>query len=405
MRVLFAFVGGNGHFEPMVPIARASVAAGHTVMVAGRQSMASLVADAGFPFASTGTGHEDPAGRAPLLPLDAQREDRDLREGFARRIARDRAEQMLALCADWKPDLVVCDEVDFGSVVAAERLGLPYATVLVTAAGSFIRPEVIAEPLHELRAEHGLPPDPELAMLSRYLVLSPVPASYRDPAFPAPATTHPFRPLVPAAATEPAPPWAGGSPSIYFTLGTVFNTESGDLFNRVLAGLAGLDANLIVTVGHRIDPAEFGPQPAHVHIERYIPQAQVLPWCDAVVSHGGSGSVIGALAHGLPSVLIPMGADQPHNGDRCLALGVGRVLDPVAATPESVREAAAAVLTDPAYRRAARRVRDEIAAMPPPEYTVGLLERLPAGRQPLGSSRYRPEPGLPVAGIRSTPAE
>lgn len=382
MRVLFAFVGGNGHFEPMVPVARACVAAGHTVTVVGRQSMAALVERAGFPFVSTGTAHEDPAGRTALLPLDAQREDRDLREGFARRIARDRAERMLARCADWRPDLVVCDEVDFGSVIAAERLGLPYATVLVTAAGSFIRPEVIAEPLHELRAEHGLPADSDLAMLSRYLVLSPVPASYRDPAFPAPATTHPFRPLVPAAPADPAPPWAGPD-TVYFTLGTVFNTESGDLFNRVLAGLTDLPINLVVTVGHRVDPAEFGRQPAHVHIERYIPQAQVLPWCRAVVSHGGSGSVIGALAHGLPSVLIPMGADQPHNGDRCAALGVARVLDPVAATPESVREAAGAVLADPGYRLAAQRVRDEIAAMPAPEYTVGLLERLATEKRPL----------------------
>ncbi len=382
MRVLFAFVGGNGHFEPMVPVARACVAAGHTVAVAGRQSMAQLVQQAGFPFVSTGGAHEDPPGRTPLLPLDAQREDRDLREGFARRIARDRAERMLALGADWRPDVVVCDEVDFGSVIAAERLGLPYATVLVTAAGSFVRPEVIAEPLHELRAEHGLPADPDLAMLSRYLVLSPVPVSYRDPAFPAPATTHPFRPLLPAAPGDPAPPWAGPD-TVYFTLGTVFNTESGDLFSRVLAGLTDLPVNLIVTVGHRIDPAEFGPQPAHVHIERYIPQAQVLPWCRAVVSHGGSGSVIGALAHGLPSVLIPMGADQPHNGDRCAALGVARVLDPVATTPESVREAAGAVLTDPGYRQAARRVRDEIAAMPAPGYTVGLLERLAAEKAPL----------------------
>jgi UDP:flavonoid glycosyltransferase YjiC (YdhE family) len=382
VRILFAFVGGNGHFEPMVPVAQACVAAGHTVTVVGRRSMAELVEQAGFRFVSTGAAHEDPAGRTPLLPLDAQREDRDLREGFARRIARDRAERMLALCADWKADLVVCDEVDFGSVVAAERLGLPYATVLVTAAGSFIRPEVIAEPLHELRAEHGLPADPDLAMLSRYLVLSPVPASYRDPAFPAPATTHLFRPLVPVAPADPAPPWAGPD-TVYFTLGTVFNTESGDLFNRVLTGLTDLPINLVVTVGHRIDPAEFGTQPAHVHIERYIPQAQVLPWCRAMVSHGGSGSVIGALAHGLPSVLVPMGADQPHNGDRCAAIGVARVLDPVAATPESVREAAAAVLADPGYRLAAQRVRDEIAAMPAPEYTVGLLERLATEKQPL----------------------
>jgi UDP:flavonoid glycosyltransferase YjiC (YdhE family) len=46
-----------------------------------------------------------------------------------------------------------------------------------------------------------------------------------------------------------------GAPSIYFTLGTVFNHESGDLFARVLAGLRELPVNLLVTVGREIDPA------------------------------------------------------------------------------------------------------------------------------------------------------
>ncbi len=84
--------------------------------------------------------------------------------------------------------------MDFGALVAAERLGLPYATVLVIAVGSFVRPEVVAAPLNELRAEHGLPPDPDLAMLSRYLVLSLVLPGYRDPAFPLPPTAHAIRP-------------------------------------------------------------------------------------------------------------------------------------------------------------------------------------------------------------------
>ena len=102
-----------------------------------------------------------------------------------------------------------------------------------------------------------------------------------------------------------------GAPTVYFTLATIFNMESGDLITRVLAGPRELSINVVVTVGRHIDPAEFGPQPANVHIERYIPQSAVLPLSTVVVSHGGSGSVIGALAHGLPMVLIPMGADQP----------------------------------------------------------------------------------------------
>jgi UDP:flavonoid glycosyltransferase YjiC (YdhE family) len=108
-----------------------------------------------------------------------------------------------------------------------------------------------------------------------------------------------------------------------------------------------------------------------------------LPHCALVVSHGGPGSVIGALAHGLPMVLIPLGADQPYNAARCAELRVARVLDAVEATPETVREAVATVLADSTYRRNAERLRDEIAALPGPAHAVVLLERLAAEGQPL----------------------
>jgi UDP:flavonoid glycosyltransferase YjiC (YdhE family) len=381
VRILFTFAGGSGHFQPLVPFARAAEAVGHTVAFTGEPSMVAAIQADGFTGFATG---EDLATieRLPLLELDDEREDQALRDGFAGRVARRRADDILALCAEWRPGLIVCDEVDFGSVVAAERLGLPYATVLVIAAGSFVRTGLVARPLSELRAAHGLPPDSGLTMLSRYLVLSPFPPSFRDPAFPLPATAHSIRPHLPGPApggTEP--PWVPdlpGAPTVYFTLGTIFNMESGDLFARVLAGLRELPVNVIVTVGRLIDPTEFGPQPANVHIERFIPQSLVLPRCDAVVSHGGSGSMLGALAHGLPSVLLPMGADQPLNAARGEKLGVARALDAVTATPAGVRDAVSAVLAEPSYRRAAERLRDEIAALPGPEHAVTLLERLAA---------------------------
>jgi UDP:flavonoid glycosyltransferase YjiC (YdhE family) len=347
----------------------------------------STVHAAGFKAFATGTENGDTPERLPLLEPSTEREDRVLREGFAGRAARDRAGDILALCAEWSPDIVVCDEIDFGSMIAAERLGLPYASVLVIAAGSFVRNEVVAEPLNELRAEHGLPPDPELAMLSRYLVLSPFPLSYRDPAFPLPATAHAFHPLaLDSTRNETAPPCIAGlrgARTVYFTLGTVFNLESGDLFTRVLAGLRDLPMEVVVTVGRHIDPAEFGPQPANVRIEQYIPQSLLLPHCSAVVSHGGSGSVMGALAHGLPMVLLPMGADQPLNVARCEELGVARVLDAVKCTPEIVHDAVLAVLTDPTYRWSAERIQDEISALPGQAHAVSLLERLAAEKRPL----------------------
>lgn len=383
MRMLFTFAGGNGHFEPLIPIARAARQAGHDVVFAGQPAMVGAVEAAGFAMVATGGATLGPAAkRLPLLKLDLEREDRDLRDGFARRLARERAAAILALCAEWRPDVLVCDEIDFGAMIAAEKLGLPAAKVLVIAAGSFVRREVVGAALDEVRAEYDLPADADMTMLSRDLVLAPFPPGYRDPAFPLPPTAQSIRPLVVGAGSAAIPPaWAGqlsDAPLVYLTLGTVFNVESGDLFERVLAGLRDLPINVIATVGRELDPAEFGPQPPTIRIERYIPQTALLPHCAAVISHAGSGSVIGALAHGLPMVLIPMGADQPHNARRSADLGLARVLDAVEATPEMVRTAIAAVLEDPAYRRASERMRAEIAALPDPAIAVGLLERLVA---------------------------
>jgi len=389
VRILFTFVGGTGHLNPLVPIARGAQNAGHVVAFAGRSSMVPTVEAAGFVAYAIGAAPEAAPARLELRAPDAAREDRDLRDGFADRLARERATAILALVSAWRPNLIVCDEVDFGAIVAAERLGLPYATVLVIAAGSFVRHVVVAEPLHALRAEHGLPPDPDLTMLSRYLVLSPFPPRYRDPRSPLPATAHALRPqALEPIGSDPVPAWItrlNGAPTVYFTLGTVFNIESGDLMARIIAALRDLPINLVVTVGFEIDPAEFGPQPATVHIEQYLSQSTLLPHCRMVISHGGSGTVIGALAHGLPMVLIPLGADQLVNAARCAELGVARLLDAMEVTPERVQTAVSAMLADPSYRRHAERIRDEVAELPGPAHAVTLLERLVAEKRPLVS--------------------
>ena len=350
MRILFAFTGGRGHVEPLVPLAEAARAAGHTVAFGGRQSVLPVVEELGFDAHATERGTKPPQ-RVPLQPLDPEREARDFRDGFVLR-ASERAPVVEALCRDWKPDVVVGEETHYGALLAAERLELPFASVVVLAAGTLAT------------REQG-------AQLSRELVLAPFPPRYRDPVFPLPPVTTYFRPF------DALPARPDGPARVYVTLGTVFNLESGDLFSRVLAGVAELPVEVVATVGAGIDPAELGELPPHVRVERFLPQAEILPRCSAVVSHGGSGSVLGALAHGLPQVLIPMGADQPLNAARCEQLGLARVLDPVAAGPEEIRDAVGAVLAEPGYRAAAELLQAEFAALPGPEDAVRLLERLP----------------------------
>ena len=150
-----------------------------------------------------------------------------------------------------------------------------------------------------------------------------------------------------------------------------------------LAGLSGLPVSVVVTVGREVDPATLGRQPANVRVEQYVPQSLLLSRCDLVVSHAGSGSVVGALAHGLPMLLLPIGADQPLNAARCEALGVARVLDSFHATSADVANAAAEVLAGESYRRSAERVQAEIEGLPGPEHALLLLEQIRPQHSPV----------------------
>lgn len=383
--MLFTFAGGTGHFLPLVPFARAAENAAHIVAFGAQQGMMATVVEAGFTAYDTG-GRTLLATteRTPLLKFDLAREEGAIRDGYAGRTARERATNVRQLCELWHPDIVVCDEMDFGALVAAEALGIPYATVITIGSGALVRPELVREPLNALRNEHGLPPDPELTMLRRHLIIYPFPPSFRDPANPLPPNAQAIRTVAAdGAGSDDDASWLAGRgvrPLVYVTLGTIFNLESGDLFERVLAGLRELAIDVVVTVGRELDPHVLGRQPSNVHVRSYIPQSLLLPHCELVVAHAGSGSVVGALAYGVPMVLLPIGADQPFNAARCEDLHVGRVLNAFEATSEDVRLAATAVLGDVTYKQSAKRLEAEIASLPGPEYGVRLLERLAGNR-------------------------
>jgi UDP:flavonoid glycosyltransferase YjiC (YdhE family) len=386
MRVLFTFVGGQGHYDPLVPLADAARVAGHEVSFACRASMVPVVARHGFAVRAVGPDVPDPSTAGPLAPADPDREDRVLRDGFAGTTAAMRARDLRAVVEADRPDVIVSDEVDFGATVAAERAALPHVRVIVLAAGGFARRELLAPPLARLRADHGLPPDPRLTLLDRDLVVAPFPPSLRDPAHPLPPTARHIRPAVlharPAATPAVTLPVHGDDerPLVYVTLGTVFVAESGDLLARVLDGLGALPVLVLATVGRHLDPATLGAVPHNVVVASFVPQASVLNRARVVVSHGGSGSVIGAAAHGVPSVVLPMGADQPHNARRVEALGVGLALDPWTVTGGQVAEAVAGLLDDDRCAERADRLRRQSARLPTADEAVTWIEALGGAR-------------------------
>ena len=295
--------------------------------------------------------------------------------------------ELLALIAAWQPDLIVREETEVAGCVAAERVGLPHAAVQIVARG--LPPAVRAATpprLNALRTAVGLPPDPELEYWARYLVLSPFPPSLQRADAVVTPTLHVLRPApMGQAGAAGLPDWLTAHrprPLIYATLGTAQNHRA-DVFMKILTGLRDEPVELVVTVGRNQDPGQFGEQPPHVHIERYVPQSVLYPHCAAVVAHGGSGTLMGALEHGLPLVLLPLGADQPANAEAAEAAGVALVLDPVRMTSADVRDAVHAILTQPDYRHHARRLQAEIMALPEFDHGVRLLERLARTKTPL----------------------
>ena len=287
---------------------------------------------------------------------------------------------MVPVALEWRPDLVVTDAAEFAGHIVAAELGVPSVTkgfgVLlperrVAAAGDEVAP------LWRLR---GLEPRPYGGSYDHlYLDIYPPELASRTDAGHV-SCIQLLRPdtvdgQLDASLPLPLPDARADAPLVYVTMGTVFNNP--EPIRVVLAALHELDVRVLVTVGPSGDPASLGTQPAHVRVERYVPQTLVLPHCDVVVSHGGSGTVLATIALGLPQLCVPQGADQYLNAAAVSSAGAGFSLMPGEAGVDAVRDAVSRLLGEASFRDVARGVSASIAAMPSPEAVAAVLESLP----------------------------
>lgn len=381
MRVLFTTQSTFSHWQPLVSLAQALARAGHEVAFAATPRFCPTIEAKGFRSFRAGRGDSEEERRqrreqrAGLSP----QEDTyfTLKNVFAGVTAERSLPDLLDIIRDWRPDVVVHENTEFAGCVAAERAGIPHAVVQITTAWPFFL-EAVAAPLTRLCESVGMPSGKVADMLYRYLLLFPRPLSLWNPSVPLPSTTHTFRYTgFNQSGAEGLPDWVAEldkRPTVYATLGTFDNSRT-DILAAILEGLREEPINLILTVGRNRDPLEFGEQPPNVHIERYIPQNLLLPYCDLVLCHGGSGTIMDALSLGLTMVIIPIAADQPENAQRCMEVGVARVIEPDQriGLPQAIRDATRAVLGDIHYRQSAQRLCKEIEELPGLEYPVALL--------------------------------
>jgi UDP:flavonoid glycosyltransferase YjiC (YdhE family) len=382
MRVLMTCRTLTGHYRPLLPLARALAEAGHDVAFASGEPVASDAEADGFRAFRAGpdSGSLETLAR-PIRDLAATLPPARIRsfvfaELFVKVELEPRARDLIEIVEQWAPQLAIHDVADFAGPLVATMAGIPYATHsygpaiqtdVVRAAGAATAPYWTAR---------GLAPHP-LGGLYRYLYLDVCPPSLQVPEVLA-GTVQGMRTVATAQAPAARLPWLDalrGRPIVYVTLGTVYNRNL-NVFRKLLDGLRDEALHVVVTVGKQNDPAVLGAQPPNVHVHRYIPQESLLPHCAAVVTHGGAGSTLGALAFGLPLLLVPQGADQFYNAERVAAAGAGIQLLPDHLTANAARDAAHTLLHDDTFRDAAQRIKNELDAMPDPQRVVEVLEQL-----------------------------
>jgi UDP:flavonoid glycosyltransferase YjiC (YdhE family) len=382
VKVLCTCIPATGHFEPLLPLARAMVAAGHDLLFATAAAFHPEVTAKGFAARAAGLDVEAliaaSEAQGPLPP--------DLRAGrmFARIAPRAMLQPLLDIGREWRPDVFVHSEGEYAAPLAAHLLGLPSAAVGWPAP---LRPEQQLDRLDKILAEFwkdaGVQPQP-CGAIYRNLFLDPCPPALQTDFGLALPTARRIRPhTVDDAPPASVPDWRRNMPAgpvVHVTFGTVaaYNNAP-EIYRAIIDGLAADTVNLLVTVGKNNDPDDLGPMRENVRVERFVPHADLLPHCDAVVTHGGPGSTAAALAHGLPLVVIPGGgAVQTLIGRGCENAGVGRMVTRENLSAAVVRGAILEVLREPAFLEKARAIAAEIRRMPPPSEAVRAVEALVA---------------------------
>ena len=368
MKILFASLPAYGHLYPLMPLALACADAGHDVTVA-----------TGAPF----------VGQLPLPTIQSVPPDADI-DGLVAETRRRHPEAtgddlvvgmfadvsaeaisdiLLRQLKDGRPDLIIYEAMNAGAGVAASVLGIPalaFAISITHGGYSSIHPATVGF-RQRVWAERGLKPPLGTPLLAEAL-LDPAPPSLQSLSGPYDVPKIPIRSQAWTGGTAPVSDWLRAPktrPRIYLTLGTV-SFGAVEVLRRVIDDLTNLDLDLLVAVGPEGDPAAVGEVSAHVHLERFVDQAQVLRLVDVVVHHGGTGTVLGAFEAGVPQLILPQGADQFFNADALSRIGAVQAIHNKDQAPGTIRNAVEELLGAGPERQMTRRLQAEIAAMPAP---------------------------------------
>jgi L-noviosyl transferase len=373
MRMFLTAPPGVGHMLPLVPMAQAALAAGHEVLFATTGPNIDMLGCHGVPTADAAP-HADvaacfhqlnqdtnhlgmPAEEVVSVAISAWAEIGDLMlDGLLRTIRR------------WRADVVVYEAYHVAGLAAAQLAGVP---AVLHGTGLPMRTfrralEKMARP-SELYGAVAPSATPDA-------VVNVCPSSMTSPER---EYGWPMR-YVPADVGAADSDWKDTRPSvprICVTFGSVLPGMGKHMIRATVGELRELNAEVLVSTGGAALDG-WGPLPANVRLAQWLPMAAVLPGCSTVIHHGGSGTMFGALAAGVPQVLLPQGADQPKNAEAVVRRGVGIALDTMTDGMERLGQAVRQVIADPSYSKAAQEVARENSARPAPSAVVTQIAQM-----------------------------
>ena len=394
MHFLFVTWDGGGNIPPTVTIATRLIDRGHSVRVLGPRSLQPRVEAAGGAFtgyervpngvpSSAGTARMGRARAAFLAPELARAAP-----------ARAFAEDVLAELGRRPSDVLVVDFMLAGAIAAGERAGVPTAALMHTA---YCLPASGRPPfgpaLRAWRGRHGQLRDTAVSMLVRHMkrhALSDLDEARRCIGLSRVASASqqfervnrvlvltseefdlpgPLLPNVRYVGPQFDESWRTERPQLPFSTDAreplvvvSFSSRfaARGIVQRVLDALGDLPVRALLTLG----PALAGDGlriPANVVVRQFLPHGALLPCARVVITHAGLGTVMAALAHGVPLVCVPLKNDQFENAARVVAAGAGRALSR-RVTRRSLQRAILDVLVEPRFTEGARRMANCIAA-------------------------------------------
>ncbi len=383
---------GTGHINPMTALARRLEQRGHKVVIFGIADTEARVRAAGIEFQLIGASDYPPGTLqrldqrlGELKGLATFRFTVERVKNTARMILRDGPDAVRRA----NVDAMLIDEADMGGNVA-EHLGLPFVSIALFPplvqddrippfcfgwpAGqdwlSRLRNRLgmrllsrVAAPIFTLvnrqRRSWGLQPlRRSTDALSSIAQIAQLPEALEFDVSPKPPRLHYTGPFVDdQQRPSVAFPWErlDGRPLVYASLGTLQN-GSEEIFRTIATACAGLNLQLVLSLGGGLDPTRLGALPGDPIVVGYAPQLQILKRAAAVITHAGLNTVLESLAEGVPLVAVPLGNDQPGVAARVAARGAGIVIPRRKLNAKRLRCAVRAVLEEEKYRAAAHSV-------------------------------------------------